>query len=363
MANFQNGIRTGGQCHAVILAIVCCIFLTHGKTDVPVFLLSGQSNMSGQQNSVSDLSADQKKTVENVMINLNTEGDNAKLGKWLKLGPGFGFSSTNMGPELFFGRTLSDSMPGKKIALIKDARSGTYLGESTQWLPPSANNGKGGPYYAAMMNNIKNALKSFNSAFDTSQYTPRWAGFVWLQGENDALDKTHADTYETNLTNLIKDIRDTLHLADLPIILPMIAVQSRWPYNSTVRAADVACKTKLKNVDTMDTKGLPSNGVHFSALGEVTIGTISAQRWLNMHYNYGLAVPIAYHFSQPSPQQQLQIAPFSLTALFDLSGRKTCVVNGAFESALNQSYVKNGVLIATTNKAGVPQYYKKVTIK
>jgi hypothetical protein len=347
---------------AAMLAALLINAATLGKTDVPVFLLSGQSNMSGQQNSVSDLSADQKKTVENVMINLNTEGDNAKLGKWLKLGPGFGFSSTNMGPELFFGRTLSDSMPGKKIALIKDARSGTYLGESTQWLPPSSNNGKGVPYYAAMMNNIKNALKSFNSAFDTSQYTPRWAGFVWLQGENDALDKTHADAYETNLTSLIKDIRDTLHLAELPIILPMIAVQTRWPYNSTVRAADVACKTKLKNVDTMDTKGLPSNGVHFSALGEVTIGTISAQRWLTMHYNYGLVVPIAYHYSQSTSQQRLQIAPLSPITLFDLSGRKTCIVNSAFESALNRSHVNNGVFIAATNKAGVSQYYKKVTI-
>jgi hypothetical protein len=45
------------------------------KIEVPLFLMSGQSNMVGLGASVSDLTADQKKTFENVRIYLDAEGD------------------------------------------------------------------------------------------------------------------------------------------------------------------------------------------------------------------------------------------------------------------------------------------------
>ena len=67
----------------------------------------------------------------------------------------------------------------------------------------------------------------------------------------------------------------------------MIDVQSIWTYNSIIRAADVAMKEQLEFVDTMDTKGLPTNGVHYKAQGQVTIGKVCGTRWFNLHYNYG----------------------------------------------------------------------------
>jgi hypothetical protein len=60
-----------------------------------------------------------------------------------------------------------------------------------------------------------------------------------------------------NLANLIGDVRSKVKVDDLPVIIPMIDVQSRWTNNSIVRAADVAVKRKLKNLDTVDTKGFP----------------------------------------------------------------------------------------------------------
>lgn len=319
-----------------IAAISTCCLVSgiSAKTDVPLFLLSGQSNMTGMQNNYNDLTADQKKIVDNVKIYLDMEGDASKMKKWSTLGPGFGSSGSCLGPELFFGRTLSDSMPGKKIAFIKVAKSGTYLGKATEWLPPSSNNGTGGTYYQSMMTSIDAALKAFNSAFDTTQYAPKWAGFVWLQGEFDAMDQTLADKYETNLTNLIKDIRTKTGVNDFPIILPMIDVQSRWTYNSKVRAADIAVKNKLENVDTMDTKGLPSNGIHYSAAGQVKIGTISAQRWLNMDY-FG-HVPVVYYSKNTT-----RIVPLSITetAVFDLTGRKLSPRSANFEGKANMLHI------------------------
>jgi len=279
-----TGKRFFGTWRSAVVAMICSVWGASAKTDVLVFLLSGQSNMVGYFAAINDLTADQKKTVENVKIIQYTDGDGAKLGKWMTLAPGFGATASNIGPELYFGRTLSDSLPGQKIALIKDSKGSTYLGKSSDWLPPSSNNGNGGTLYKNMMTHIDGALKSFNTAFDTTQYAPKWAGFVWLQGEFDAFDKALSDAYEKNMINLIKDIRVKVGVPDLPAIIPMIDAQGQWTYNSIVRAADVAAKQKLENVDTVDTKGFPTDGTHYRAAGYVKIGQISAQRWLNMHY-------------------------------------------------------------------------------
>jgi hypothetical protein len=351
MVNFQKGIRKSAGSHAANLIIVCFVFLSQGKTDVPVFLLSGQSNMVGYMASINNLTADQKKTVDNVKINMNSDGDKSKFGKWLTLGPGFGATSSNLGPELYIGRTLSDSMPGKKIALIKDAVGGTYLGKTDGWLPPSSNSGTGGTLYNNMMTHIDAALKSFNSAFDTTQYTPRWAGFIWFQGEFDAYDKTLSNAYEKNLANLIGDVSAKVKVDDLPIIIPMIDVQSQWTNNSIVRSADVAVKRKLKNVDTMDTKGLPTDGTHYRAAGYVKIGEICALRWLNMHFNYGPPVSLAYRYSHSSELRQLkQASPLSIEALLDVSGRKICSMRGVYGSGFNLVLPYNCILITTNGK-------------
>jgi hypothetical protein len=204
MIDFIKMIRCLKVWYAVLAIVYCCIFVSYGKTDVPVFLLSGQSNMTGYFASINDLTADQKKNVDSVKVYLDADGDAAKKKKWLTLGPGFGATSSNLGPELSFGRTLSDSMPGSRIAFIKDAVGGTYLGKSDGWLPPSSNNGNGGTLYKNMMAAIDAAMKSFSTAFDTSEYTPRWAGFIWFQGEFDAYDRLYADVYEKISPILLK---------------------------------------------------------------------------------------------------------------------------------------------------------------
>jgi hypothetical protein len=345
-----------------MLAAMLVNATSFGKTDVPVFLLSGQSNMAGMQALVSDLTADQKKTVDSVMIHMDAEGDAAKRGKWLTLGPGFGSLSSNLGPELFFGRTLADSMK-TKIALIKDAVSGAPLGTAQNgYLSPSSNNGNGGTLYNNMMTHIDAAMKSF----DTAKYTPRWAGFVWLQGETDAMNQNQANAYETNLANLIKDIRAKTKVEDLPIILPMIDVQSRWTDNAKIRAADVACKQKLKNVDTMDTKGLPTNGIHYKAQGHVTIGTLCAQRWLNMNFKYGNGmVPVVYRYCQPEIPMLYQALPFSGGILFDVMGRKIGAYDGtALQSKSQLSGPNKGIFILQFNQHGKSgNVYSKKMVK
>jgi hypothetical protein len=108
---------------------------------------------------------------------------------------------------------------------------------------------------------------------------------------------------------------------DLPIILEMIKPISQWKYASQIRAADVAMKTKFTNCDTMDTKdlALSSDNIHYNAASMIKIGTISAQRWLNMHYKYSPAVPVICRNSRPGSLHATLNTPSLM--LFDLSGR------------------------------------------
>lgn len=317
-------------------AALAGLFAVNGfaaKTEVPLFLFSGQSNMVGLGTSTNDLSADHKKTFPDIRIYLDAEGDASKLKKWSTLGPGFGANNTQFGPELLFGKVLADSFPGRKFAFIKVARSGTYLGKATEWLPPSSNNGKGGTYYAAMMGSIDAALKAFHSAFDTTLYTPRWAGFLWLQGEFDAMDATLANQYETNLTNLVKDIRTKAGVTDLPVVLPMIDGQSIWTNYSKIWAADIALTKKLANVDTVATKGLSTDGIHYKAAGMVTIGQRCAARWLRMN---ALTASVGGQARFAAPRDR------TATASFDPTGRR-----------IAGSSASGGISIQATGEGGI----------
>jgi len=324
------------------------VIVGYAKTDVPVFLLTGQSNMTGYA-SANDLTTDQKKSIDNVKIymDLTWEGDDTKERKWLTLGPGFGSSGSNIGPELFLGKTLSDALPGKKIAFVKSCCGSTYLGNNTAkasdcWVPPSSNNGTAGAHYKRMLTSIDAALKSFNTAFDTTLYTPRWAGFVWLQGEFDGQDQKLANAYEANLTCLINDVRKDLKVTDLPIIIPMIDVQSSWQFNSTIRAAEAAVTKKMKNVDTLDTKGFPTDNVHYKAQGQVKIGTIAAQRWIAMNFSYSPTVSVSPIALTTIKKQPSLAKPVSFISL---NGRQV----------IGSEYIHNGVFI-TRSESGILRY-------
>jgi len=343
---------------AVICACVITAVSAKTKTPVPLFLFSGQSNMVCLGSKVSDLpSADQKMQFENIKI--HNRSDNASQG-WSTLKPGFGGDAQHFGPELYFGKVLADSMPDVKIAFIKDATSGTYLGQSGGWLPPSS--GGPGTLYKNMMNHIDKALAEFNDAFDTSEYEPRWAGFVWHQGEFDAWqDQNLAKKYEENLTNLIKDIREKAGDDSMPAIIPMI-MGSMWQYLDIVRAAEIAVGQKLVNADTMDTKNLKlsSDNIHFNAQSQMTIGSVCAERWLAMNYTDSWwAVPVVYHTTpSPFPVQTTPVAPAYM--LFDLAGRRIGTMSITQINNTTQRRTAPMVLLGTT---GEQQVSKTVNVR
>jgi len=301
------------------LAVAAALQGSPAKKTVAVFLFSGQSNMVSMA-SVNDLSADEKKPADSVYINVNGDCDASKKGMWLTLGPGFGSQGVNFGSELLFGRTMTEQMPGLRIAIIKNSVSGSPLGKKEGWLSPRSNGGSGGTLYNNMMKHIKDAMSSITSVYDTSVYTPKWAGFVWLQGETDAMDQKLANVYEENLRNLVADIRDTLGVDDLPVIIPLITTNTIWTYSSQVRGADVTLLKTLENVDTMETKMFPTpDNMHYNAVGQRAIGTTVAKKWIAMDYSLDDVVAVA-RLPRPVASRELQCKSKGYTV--DPAGRK-----------------------------------------
>ena len=228
---------------------------------IRVYILAGQSNMSGTYNPlVSELPADLTGSLPDVLIKVNGEVTDS----WGPLRPGLGATVNNFGPELTFGHDALAAFGGDKVALIKFAFGGTTLNED--WRPPSSG-GTTGWLYTSFINDVISGLTSLDSG-----YSVEVMGMCWMQGEYDALDPVKAASYETNLTNFIKDVRSALNLPELPFVIGMIDSSVNWTYNATVRQAEVDVAKNVDLTSIFDTHGLATDGYHYKTLGQIELG-------------------------------------------------------------------------------------------
>lgn len=239
---------------------------------IKVFLLAGQSNMSGWTPTTGMPSA-YTPTQPNVLIYADGELEAGKKKRWLTNGMDFGHANGWFGPELVFGKTLSDSLPGTKIALIKYATGSTYL--ATNWRPPSSG-GTVGPMFNTLITTATSALTALDA-----QYTPEWCGMLWMQGEFDGGNQGYANEYQTNLGNLVKDVRSRLNQPTLPFIIAMIDSSRSWPYAGTIRTAERNVAKNTANVGIFDTYGYATDGTHYKLDGMIAMGRDYALTYLS----------------------------------------------------------------------------------
>jgi hypothetical protein len=240
------------------------------KRPVKAFILAGQSNMEGQ--AVVDLAGkdynDGKGTLAQLM---NDPAKAVKLahlrgadGKWtmrddvwvryqrehrpLLAGPlGMGFSvygdPHHFGPELQFGHVVGDALENQ-VLLIKTAWGGKSLYQDFR---PPISGGEVGPYFTKMITEVRTALTNLKTDFPS--YDGRGyelAGFVWYHGWNDGVNpKTAVPEYETNLVNLIRDVRRELAAPKLPIVIgeltgPWVQAPPEWEKLRRAQAAAAA---------------------------------------------------------------------------------------------------------------------------
>ena len=244
-----------------------CLGAETGHSPLKVFILSGQSNMEGQ--AVADLDGpdynDGKGTLAQLLRDPAKAPRFAHLrdarGKWtvrddvwvryqredapLLHGPlTIGFSvygdAHHFGPELQFGWVMGEFFTNQ-VLLLKTAWGGKSL--YRDFRPPSSG-GQVGPYYIKMITEVREALANLKTDFpgyEGGGY--ELAGFVWYQGWNDGCEpKTAVPQYETNLVNLIKDVRRELNAPNLPVVIgeltgPWVDAPGEW---ATLRKAQAA---------------------------------------------------------------------------------------------------------------------------
>lgn len=232
---------------------------------VKVFILAGQSNMEGQ--AVVDLDGPDYNEGRGTLVQLLKDPAKAprfqrlrgRDGQWtvrddvwvwyqpeaapLRTGPlSFGFTpygdTHHFGPELQFGQVVGDALTNQ-VWIIKTAWGGKSL--YRDFRPPSSG-GDVGPYFTKMIRDVRKALGSIPQQYPAYRGY-ELAGFVWYQGWNDGIDPKNAvPAYETNLVNLIHDVRRELQSPKMPVVIgeltgPWVEAPAEWAALRRAQAA------------------------------------------------------------------------------------------------------------------------------
>jgi Domain of unknown function (DUF4347)/Carbohydrate esterase, sialic acid-specific acetylesterase/Cadherin domain len=236
---------------------------------VSVYLLGGQSNMSGVGSSGSDLSGAYASPLPEVRI--------WKNGSYVALKNGFSKndgSGTGFGAEIGFGFALEAARKNgtantEEIYLVKNALGSTSL------------------YQEWNINGNNNQYDSFTASVDSALASLRNAGLgykveamLWMQGESDADIAIRANSYAENLTNLIGDVRSRYGSATDFVIgrLHEELDPVRYLYDDIVRNA----QTSVANADprnrwiNTDRLAVGADSKHFTSAGHLALGTAFA---------------------------------------------------------------------------------------
>lgn len=221
-----------------------------------VFLLAGQSNMSGQAHA-RDLPRDWRAPP---CVELY---DNGRARPLVPTGHG---RHATFGPELGFADAIADALPGRVVLLVKRAVGGTSLAKD--WDPD-----RGDGLFAALVDDYRDA---------TADRPHRLVAALWSQGGADSQAREPAEAYEARLTTFITRLREAVRAPALPFILsgarpedPQTAqMQRRYPFLTTVRAANIAVSERLPGAYLVLTSGLhySRDGRHLDAPGQLEFG-------------------------------------------------------------------------------------------
>ncbi len=273
------------------------------RSQYKLYFLGGQSNMEGY-GAVEELPAAWRDPIDGVMIYTGKSvADNEPeggIGIWDVLRPGYGFGFNtdgkvnyfrySIGPELAFGRRLTELDPGSKIAIIKYSRGGSSLQDGASgygsWAPDS-NVGNGVNQYDNALAAIRNALSQRDIDGDGTADHLVPAGIIWMQGEADAHhSQVAADAYEGNLKRMMNLLRVALGVDDVPVVIGKITDSGRYtgrtlmPFISTVHAAQrnfVRDDTCAAYVTITDGFKYRKDGWHYLTGEYLRLGTAFAE--------------------------------------------------------------------------------------
>jgi hypothetical protein len=260
--------------HVILLVTALLLFLhSHAEAKAKVFILSGQSNMSGGGH-----------VVEEGLKFDPAVGDKVQIwdacGEWGKRGIPGKWTSLNqlqaikkearmdmIGPEFGFAKAMSQLYPADEIHLIKVARGGTAI---DWWLPDAKGKENG---HTTLLTNLKNALEKINGEYEI-------VGMLWMQGESDTKMQADAEAYQKKLERFVALMREATGKPELPFVIGRISSRIleskkfKMPFAKIVQSGQeaVAKNDKHAHVIVTDDLSLRSDLVHFDQAGQMGLG-------------------------------------------------------------------------------------------
>lgn len=243
-------------------------------TQADEILLMGQSNADGR-GYITDLSApDQARTYSQTKISLSGLGGGSKVFADLVLGSNHSNTgATRFGLEIPIANAREDASGSRPLYVRKMATGGTYLAPSTDinvsagatWSTDEVV-GVGASVWLAMAYYQYSMADALDDGIGLDV-----KGIIWFQGEQDALQSSTADVWETEMTDLIAAFDTYLALSDAHWHIARIfenPPDDATAY-ATVRTAQAAVVTALGARGTLyDTDSLlHGDYVHLSSTG------------------------------------------------------------------------------------------------
>ncbi|KAH7518031.1 hypothetical protein FEM48_Zijuj09G0127400 [Ziziphus jujuba var. spinosa] len=228
-----------------------------------IFILSGQSNMSGR----GGVSKDKPRTWDGVVppecqpnpsilrltANLHWETANEPIHSDID-----SKKTCGVGPGMSFANAVRERVG--LVGLVPCAVGGTAIKE---WA-------RGEELYENMVKRAKESVKDGGEM----------KALLWFQGESDALAKEDAEAYKGNMETLIRNVREDLGLPSLPIIQVAIASVD-LKYMAIVRDAQLSMQ--VHNVVCVDAMGLQlkEDNLHLTTESQVQLGHKLAHVYLS----------------------------------------------------------------------------------
>ncbi|XP_047338473.1 probable carbohydrate esterase At4g34215 [Impatiens glandulifera] len=238
-----------------------------------IFILSGQSNMSGRGGVTKNNHWDHIIPPECSPDPTHIFRLNSHL-KWEIAQPPLHADidtkkTCGIGPGMSFANSISNS---DTIGLVPCAVGGTAIKE---W-------SRGSRLYQNMIKRAKFAAKEGEIK-----------ALIWYQGESDTSKLHDAECYGSKMKKLIENVRLDLGSPSLPVIHVAIATGGYDKYIEIVREAQKGLD--LMNVVCVDAKGLPvkEDNLHLTTEGQVKLGLMLGQAYLKNFdsFNEGPNIP------------------------------------------------------------------------
>ncbi|MCD7470781.1 hypothetical protein HAX54_010891 [Datura stramonium] len=227
-----------------------------------IFILAGQSNMSGRGGVVNNIfdwyippECQSNSSILRLTKGLIWEEAKEPIHQDIDF-----YATCGIGPGMSFANSVLKNDPNiGVIGLVPCAVGSTNI---SQW-------SQGSFYYNQMVNRTRAALQGGGTL----------RALLWYQGESDTLNLEDAKLYKSRLGTFFIDVRKDLDAPSLPIIQVALAT-ALGPYKEEIRKAQLGIR--LRNVKTVDANGLKvgPDYVHLSTPAEVQLGQMLANAFL-----------------------------------------------------------------------------------